>query len=408
MAKQNTTASSTVLSASAALAQSQVPADLAGEFMKTFGAATAEFEKERKAVQNEVKGWLSNLKTDIDFTSMPPAMEQQVRNALTAGKNEYSDLANKVARIKDTSSMEYKNAVDRMNEIQREFQILAKEVGAYNQDKVNVALGIEKDLYSMDEDLSLYRDIYGLKDGGVAGVTVNGGHLVFNVNGKEVRYDNLQGPLAASQLPAEIAKTAIAYNDYTREMNTREENYERVELAKAFKDDRAFGAFLLDTPAELEEIKLQSIMDEYVTAKKDGTLPDKIEDLKKQAIDMIIQGYKDAALDGKIRADIASEQGKEGDKKGKFSNLSADSLVTLGYYRAGKATIPAKGGEWAVAFDKDGEPMVKGGIPNKDFTPPVSFYEVGQYDNDIWKANPNYERIPADNDAEAVRILGLK
>ena len=298
MAKQNT-AQSSLIGASAALAQSQIPGDYAAEFMKTFGAATSEFEAERKAQQNEVKEWLGNLKTDIDFTSMSPEMEAAVRETLTTGKNEYAELANLVAKTKDPSSMEYKNAVDRMNEINREFQTLAKEVATYNQEKVNITNGIKSDQYSLVNDFSLYKNIYGLQDGGVQNVTINGGHLIFN----GTRYDSLKNPIGVSELPGKVAEKAVFYDSHNYAMTTREENAERIALNNAFKDNDAFGAFLLDIPAELEEIRMKEISDAYITAKKDGTLNDKIEGLKSQATDMIIQAYKDAALAGKARYD---------------------------------------------------------------------------------------------------------
>lgn len=298
MAKQNT-AQSSLIGASAALAQSQIPGDYAAEFMKTFGAATSEFEAERKAQQNEVKEWLGNLKTDIDFTSMSPEMEAAVRETLTTGKNEYAELANLVAKTKDPSSMEYKNAVDRMNEINREFQTLAKEVATYNQEKVNITNGIQSDQYSLVNDFSLYKNIYGLQDSGVQSVTINGGHLIFN----GTRYDSLKNPIGVSELPGKVAEKAVFYDSHNYAMTTREENAERIALNNAFKDNNAFGAFLLDIPAELEEIRMKEISDAYITAKKDGTLNDKIEGLKSQATDMIIQAYKDAALAGKARYD---------------------------------------------------------------------------------------------------------
>lgn len=295
MAKQNT--QSGLIGASAALAQSQISGDYAADFMKTFGAATAEFEAERKAQQNEVKEWLGNLKTDIDFTLMSSEMEAAVRETLTLGKNEYAELANLVAKIKDPSSMEYKNAVDRMNEINREFQTLAKEVATYNQEKVNITNGIKSDQYSLVNDFSLYKNIYGLQDSGVQNVTIDGGHLIFN----GTRYDSLKNPIGVSELPGKVADKAVFYDSHNYAMTTREENAERITLNNAFKDNDAFGAFLLDIPAELEEIRMKEISDAYVAAKKDGTLNDKIEELKSQAVDMIIQAYKDAALEGEAR-----------------------------------------------------------------------------------------------------------
>lgn len=210
--------------------------------------------------------------------------------------------------------MEYKNAVDRMNEINKEFQTLAKEVATYNQEKVNITNGIKSDQYSLVNDFSLYKNIYGLQDGGVQNVTINGGHLIFN----GTRYDSLKNPIGVSELPGKVAEKAVFYDSHNYAMTTRKENAERITLNNAFKDNDAFGAFLLDIPAELEEIRMKEISDAYITAKKDGTLNDKIEGLKSRAIDMIIQAYKDAALAGKARYDAAKKSNDSGGNDGKI------------------------------------------------------------------------------------------
>ena len=69
-----------ILAASAKLAQSQIPADVAGEFMKTFSAGVEAYEKERAAIQNEVATFMGSLKTDKDFTSLSPEMEKATRS----------------------------------------------------------------------------------------------------------------------------------------------------------------------------------------------------------------------------------------------------------------------------------------------------------------------------------------
>ena len=128
-----------LIAAAGALAKSQMPVDIAGEFMKTFMPAVQKAEKQRQAVQNEVAGYMANLKSDIDFTSLTPEMEKEVRRYLTESRNEYNELANMVARIDDHSSEEYQNGINRMNDIQREFATLAGELTTYNQEKVNTA-----------------------------------------------------------------------------------------------------------------------------------------------------------------------------------------------------------------------------------------------------------------------------
>lgn len=294
MAKQNT-AQSGLIGASAALAQSQIPGDYATEFMKTFGVATATFEAKRKAQQEEISEWLGKLTTDIDFTALPLQMQTAAKDQFVAYKNEVAELANIVAKASNKGSIEVKNATDRMNEIFREAEIMTAETKAYNQDKLNIAIGIDKNEYSINQDLQLYKDIYGYQDSGSADAKYVGGHLVFNVNGEEVRYNNVIAPMVKSELPDYINEKGTSYNARTAELTPQDIAKERQDLYERFKDDEAFGGYLLDAEPET---RLTTISEAYVQAKENGNLKDVIEDLKTQAIDMIVQGYQDAALEG--------------------------------------------------------------------------------------------------------------
>ena len=300
MAKKNTLPSG-LISASAALAESQMPRDYTADFMKSFGAITDKFEKERKAEQAEIAGWLEGLTTDIDFTRMPLQMETATKDQLLLYKNEIFDLANTITKSKNKGSIEVKNATDRINEIYREVDIMEAELSAYNQDKITTTLGIEQNAYSLNEDITLYRDIYGLKKEGTANASFNGGHLVFDRNGEKIRYDNVLAPIAKDEIHKSIIDQARKYeNGREYQLTDNDILKHQDELKSAFNNEKAFGAFLLDTP---KEFQLKEISDEYITAKNNGTLVDVIDDLKDRATEMIIQGYKDAAAVGISRYD---------------------------------------------------------------------------------------------------------
>jgi len=298
MAKKNTLPSG-LISASAALAESQAPRDYTADFMKSFNAITNEFEEKRKSEQNEIAEWLGGLTTDIDFTRMSLQMETATKDQLVAYKNEISDLANIIAKSKNKGSIEVKNATDRINEIYREAAIMEAEISAYNQDKVSTALGIENKIYSIDEDLQLYRDIYGYKDGGAANASFNGGHLEFNVSNENIKYADILSPTTKDEIHKGIIEQAKLYEAKRQyELTDNEILTHRSELKDAFSNNKAFGAFLLDTP---KEFQLKDITAEYITAKNNGTLADVIDDLKDRAVNMIVQGYQDAASVGASR-----------------------------------------------------------------------------------------------------------
>jgi len=284
-----------LMQASASLAASQMPADIYGEFMKTFGAATAKFEKERQAVQQTVADYMGNLKSDIDFTMLAPSMESEVRSYLTTSKNEYAELANKVARIKDASSKEYQDSVSRMNEIQREFQILSGELKAYNQEKVNTAAGFSNNEYSNGNsasDLALHRDIYGLGENGPAQVRISNGRLNFNVGGQQVKYANVKSLMKPTDAPVKILSKASKYSHSKIPMTDEDVLAERGFLDEALKNQNNFASLVFDSP---EELNLFEIKEDYIKAQEAGNLQEVMPSLIERTKDIIVNGYKDAA-----------------------------------------------------------------------------------------------------------------
>ena len=292
-----------LLAASAKLAQSQIPTDVAGEFMKTFSAGVEAFEKERAGIQNEVATYMRSLKTDIDFTSLSPEMEKATRSFLTEGKNEFNELANKVARIKDPSSEEYQNAVDRMNEIQREFSTLAGELSSYNQEKINTATNFDTNAYSKgvaNKDLIIHKNIYGLSETGMAPVSIQNGHLNFNVDGELVRYDKVQALAMPSEIPVKIVENAATFSGYNRALTEQEVNAQSIYLDESLKDSATLASVLFDYQTELPFPEIQK---EFLEARKNGTLEEKLPDLIARTKNIILTGFQDAALEGKAAYD---------------------------------------------------------------------------------------------------------
>lgn len=292
-----------ILAASAKLAQSQIPTDVAGEFMKTFSAGVEAYEKEKAAIQNEVATFMRSLKTDIDFTSLSPEMEKATRGFLTQGKNEFNELANKVARIKDPSSEEYQNAVDRMNEIQREFSTLAGELSSYNQEKINTAANFDANAYSKgvaNKDLIIQKNIYGLSETGMSPVSIQNGHLNFNVDGELVRYDKVQGLAMPSEVPVKIVENAATFSGYNRALTEQEVNAQSIYLDESLKDSTTLASVLFDYQAELPFPEIQK---EFLDARKNGTLEEKLPDLIARTKNIILTGFQDAALEGKAAYD---------------------------------------------------------------------------------------------------------
>ena len=349
MAKQQVSTGGSLIAASANLASSQVPVDAAGEFMKTFGAATKQYEDEQNAIKTEVKGWLSQLKSDVDFTEMSPEMENEVRTFLTSGRTEYSQLANEIAKMDDPSSEAYQQKVGRMNEIQREFVTLSKELQSYNQEKVNTATNIDKNnVYSgYNPDLAMHQSIYGLSDKGHAKMSINKGHLSFNYNGEDVQYNSLKPLNSRSKQPLTILAHAGAYSKYKVAMTQEEINAEKQTLTDNFADDQAFLTTVFDGG---ENLNLVQIKDKVIEARKSGTLDSKkMSELKNEAIDLIVTGYTETANEGVSR----HEQAKIDDET-RTTFKYGDQLVLLkNMPKAGNGKVQV--GSYRITWDSENE-----------------------------------------------------
>ena len=386
-----------ILAASAKLAQSQIPADVAGEFMKTFSAGVEAYEKERAAIQNEVATYMHSLKTDVDFTSLSPEMEKATRSFLTQGKNEFNELANKVARIKDPSSEEYQNAVDRMNEIQREFTTLAGELSSYNQEKINTAANFDAHAYSKgvaNKDLMVHKSIYGLSEAGMAPVSVQKGHLNFNVNGELVRYDKVQALAMPSEIPVKIVENAATFSGYNRALTEQEINAQSIYLDESLKDSTTLASVLFDYQTELPFPEIQK---EFLEARKNGTLEEKLPDLIARTKNIILTGFQDAALEGKAAYDArTADSDNPNNDTPNASNSTLKRMKSIqDYYNLGK-------GKGTLNLTPDDLKFVVGGA-----TSPISIVYKPENKNSPWEVTRKTLDENGKLTAEAIRYRSI-
>lgn len=393
-----------ILAASAKLAQSQIPTDVAGEFMKTFSAGVEAYEKERAAIQNEVATYMHSLKTDVDFTSLSPEMEKATRSFLTQGKNEFNELANKVARIKDPSSEEYQNAVDRMNEIQREFTTLAGELSSYNQEKINTAANFDAHAYSKgvaNKDLMVHKSIYGLSEAGMAPVSVQKGHLNFNVNGELVRYDKVQALAMPSEIPVKIVENAATFSGYNRALTEQEINAQSIYLDESLKDSTTLASVLFDYQTELPFPEIQK---EFLEARENGTLEEKLPDLIARTKNIILTGFQDAALEGKAAYDARTADSDNPNNDTPRYSGQGDYMIS--HYNDKRGFIPYPGTSSTGYFmvDKNNnkiEGSGTGGIYTEaDKKKAVGYQRFTKNQDGRWMADGTYPVVPLDNEKE--------
>jgi hypothetical protein len=302
MANQN--ASGTLMQASANLAASQAPADLATAFSSGFGMVVTEVEKENQKIQDEVNQFMGNLKTDIDFTTLDPEMEKAMRGYLVTAKNEYADLANTIARLDDASSPEYQKAVDRMNDIQREFSTLSAESSAYVQNRVTNADLLKGGAFSKGADPKLtgtVASVYGLA-GDKAKPSVVNGKLVFNVGGEEVKYADLQNiPGQATELADAILSKQAELSTQGRLLSPQERDYMGSQMTAAFKDPNALASILTDYE---KQFPYSTTKEKFFNLRSEGKLDTAaLQEISNEVIESIMTGYDEASAYGKQQND---------------------------------------------------------------------------------------------------------
>ena len=320
MAKQN--ASDTLMQASANLAASQAPADLATAFSSGFGAVVTEVEKENQKIQDAVNQYMGDLKTDIDFTTLDPEMEKAMRGYLVTAKNEYADLANTIARLDDASSPEYQKAVDRMNDIQREFSTLSAESKAYVQNRVTNADLLKGGAFSKGADPKLtgtVASVYGLA-GDKAKPSVVNGKLVFNVGGEEVKYADLKNiPGQATELADAILSKQAQLSAQGRLLSPQEREYMGSQMTAAFKDPNALASILTDYE---KQFPYSTTKEKFFKLRSEGKLDtEALQEISNEVIESIMTGYDEASAYGKRQNDAelarkASAAGGKGSEKG--------------------------------------------------------------------------------------------
>ena len=319
MAKQRTMGpSSSLLSASAALAESKSSTPVLEAVEEGFGKAIKMIEEEQQRIQDKVNDYMGDLKTDIDFTTLDPTMEKEVRRYLLEGKNEYSGLASELARLDDASDPRYQQIVDRMSEIQQGYSNLAAELGSYNQNKITTAEQIRNGEFSKGTDqLGRVSSVYGL-DGTKPSVSIKDGHLNFNVNGETVEYYKMKSlPGVATDVAKSILDVQVDLSQRGTPMTPEEKKRYARTIEDSLRNQDTLASILSDYPDELIFTDLQ---EQFFDLRQKGKLDaEALKEIRTQVKDRILKGYETAnargveAAEEKARAQ-AARNGAAGSK----------------------------------------------------------------------------------------------
>lgn len=286
-----------------------------------------------KAIQSKVNSYMGNLKTDMDFTSFSPDETKTMRNFLMTQRSEYANAAKEAAKFDDTTSPEYMEYVDIMQGVNNSFKNMASQLGAYKKGKVEYAENQLDGMYSNgngDANSNAAR-IYGFADedsDGMADIGVNapfkilaGGNIGFDLDGKEVSYNNMQQPfLKDSKLALGILKdNETIYNKGTQggEINPEMLKSYEAKLTNDLQNEDALKSVLYDFESELNTADIAKKVTDNIIS---------LDDARTEVVSRLVNARKSVFGEGK--KEYNREQSKVDAPKQTSSQIAASKKIT--------------------------------------------------------------------------------
>jgi hypothetical protein len=325
--------SSSLLTASAALAESKSSTPVLETVAQEFGKAIKMVEEEQQRIQDKVNDSMGDLKTDIDFTTLEPSMEKEVRSYLLEGKNEYSNLANELARLDDASDPRYQEIVDKMSNIQRGYSNLAAELASYNQNKITTAEQIRNGEFSKGTDqLGRVSSIYGL-DGTKPSMSIKDGHLSFNLNGETVDYYKMKNiPGVATKVASSILDTQVELSQRGTPMTPEEKKRYARTIEDSLRNQDTLASILSDYP---DELVFTDLREEFFDLRSQGKLDaEALKNIRTQVKDRVLNGYENANARGVRSAEQRARDKASRGRDGSSSNMSSSMQEKAAMWKA--------------------------------------------------------------------------
>ena len=113
-----------------------------------------------------------------------------------------------------------------------------------------------------------------------------------------------------SEIPVKIVENAATFSGYNRALTRQEINAQSIYLDESLKDSTTLASVLFDYQAELPFPEIQK---EFLEARENGTLEEKLPDLIARTKDIILTGFQDAALEGKAAYDARTDKDDNND-----------------------------------------------------------------------------------------------
>ena len=271
-----------------------------------------------EAIQQKVNGYMSKMKTDMDFTSFTPAETKSMRGFLLQERSKYTDAAKIAAQFKDTTSPEYLNAVDVMQGVNNSFTNLASQLGSYKKGKVDYASAMQQGLFSNGNDPSRSREsmiAYGFYDGDGDGRSDSrydspfqiqeGGNIGFKVDGNVVDYGDMAEPFVKdTKFLNSLNKTSEnAYDSGASGKNDNQyaqDSYDQS-LDSALQNEDTLRSIIYDFKSEVK-------LDDVGNNLDNGTFT--IEQAREEVKKRLLVARSQAFKDGKKEYDIKQNKTK--------------------------------------------------------------------------------------------------
>ena len=274
--------------------------------------------KANESIQQKVNGYMSKMKTDMDFTSFTPQETKSMREFLLQERSKYTDAAKIAAQFKDTTSPEYLNAVDVMQGVNNSFTNLASQLGSYKKGKVDYASAMQQGLFSNGNDPSRSREsmiAYGFYDGDGDGRSDSrydspfqiqeGGNIGFKVDGNVVDYGDMAEPFVKdTKFLNSLNKTSEnAYDSGASGKNDNQyaqDSYDQS-LDSALQNEDTLNSIIYDFKSEVK-------LDDVGIKLDDGTYT--IEQAREEVKSRLLVARNQAFKDGKKEYDIKQNKTK--------------------------------------------------------------------------------------------------
>jgi hypothetical protein len=296
--------------------------------------------KKNNQIQRQVNSYMSNLKTDMDFTGFSSQETASMRDFLLQERNKYAQAAKEAAKFEDTTDPRYMEYVDIMQGVNNSFTNLAAQLKSYKQSKAQYAKDQLDGTISLGNDPVMNSDaakMYGFidadgdgrNDGGVNApfIIQEGGNLGFNINDQILSYDDAPQPFLKDYKLASsiISKNETIYNNAARggQWNPYTQNAYRLELENAFQNDDTLKSILADFEGELPTGDIQDKLDNgFYPNGFDDVLGDNGEVISAGArtdlINRMVQAREDVWKNGNAAYKKKYPKGTDGDGDDSF------------------------------------------------------------------------------------------